>query len=524
MHAADVKDRDTIYVNTNIPASLPPVPKQPIRTPATVSVTYAEPILENPSEWQLSIVRFTCPTALVPIFIARPQGGGGAIPFAFRGLATFGSNLITGVPSTAGISAGMGINNGSPAFTSTVTAVSSTTVQMLAVWPGATGIQTFNVYTLIPLQTNPNAMIYSVSLKALGGPVRQAFIPWFPDFTPDIAPVPTLPLDPNTGLPSVPNPETHPEEYNKFLVDNVLYYSCTAYRHFLNAINLAFAAAFAVASLDPGWPVGATFPPYMTFNTATEQFSLTAQDAYDYLPSPGPAQIFFNCALWDFFRPTLHGIESICHGPADPDYGADVQLLISNYGFGTTLSQIPNPTAPPGTSGLILSQEFPALQLWSDLAGISITAQGIPLATEYAPATSASTVAGAGGDAIVTDYFPVPTGAGFDTRTEITYVPSGEYRLSDMIGTSSISRLGLAVYWSDVAGNRFPLYVSSVPCNVKIMFRRKAHGHEFSAPIKSIGPPMEGGCGVCLSGGCEYCSSESGGARPRKSLFASKRR
>mgnify|MGYP003332799847 FL=1 len=78
---------------------------------------------------------------------------------------------------------------------------------------------------------------------------------------------------------------------------------------------------------------------------------------------------------------------------------------------------------------------------------------------------------------IVTD-FVVPFSATNNYLPDITYTPTGEYRLVDMYGTSPSNQIDIQVYWRDQYGSLHPFYVGSgCSGSLKVMFRRKDYNN-----------------------------------------------
>lgn len=430
---------DHIYLNMCLPQGRPLVASAPLGTlpwaAASYSGSYSEPILKDPSEWHLSIVRFNIPTSLIPICFVAPQGG----------------------------------------------------------------------------QGNVNLLNYSVSLQAPGGPIRQAFLSWTSEFSATVAPAPTGP---------VPNPLTSPAAYTAFSTTpatTLQYYSVYSYQHFINLINAAFAAAFTAASADAGWPVAATFPPFMTFDSSTSLITLTAQTAYD-SKALAPIGVYMNSELMEFFQGTFftisNGFQGLPPGPVSPTTGSDYKLLIYDTG-NNSVPNIPNPGAV-AQAGFAMRQEFPALALWTDFKGISFQTGVTPVNVEYPAPNGTGTVTG-GSIPVITDFYPA-TSIGTDVRSQITYVPAGEYRLSDLISTAPLSKLDFKIYWQDQFDNYFPVFCTHNTCvNAKLMFRKKGYSDPPRIPSGSSSSSsafggsllMGGACEKCLKGGCSSCGGRS---------------
>jgi hypothetical protein len=337
-------------------------------------------------------------------------------------------------------------------------------------------------------QANINLTNYSVTLQAPSGLQSQQYLVW----TPEDASV-ALPVGP------VPNPITTPSAYSGFQSVNLRYYSLYSYQHFVDVINMALAASFAVVSADVTWPAGATYPPYMTFDSSSGLITITVQTAYT---SAGVA-LYFNSELMEFFQSTFqtifNGFSGVPPGPVIAA-GTDYQIRLKNNG-NNSVANIPNPGAV-ALAGYAMRQEFAALQLWTDFATLAFMTGSVAVSPEFAPATKSSTTT-SGGIPIISDFQPVTSGNGTDLRTSITYVPQSEYRLVDLIGGSPMKTFDLQVFWGDSFGNYFPIFVSHNLCvSAKIMFRRHLKKHKIPLSVTHA----KGGCAMCANGGCTSCS------------------
>jgi hypothetical protein len=74
---------------------------------------------------------------------------------------------------------------------------------------------------------------------------------------------------------------------------------------------------------------------------------------------------------------------------------------------------------------------------------------------------------------ILTDFEPLLSAAG-NSRSELQYFPQGPYRLLDLIGTSPLTKVDLSVYWEDKNDNLYPLYIfTGQSVSVKLLFIKK---------------------------------------------------
>ena len=78
---------------------------------------------------------------------------------------------------------------------------------------------------------------------------------------------------------------------------------------------------------------------------------------------------------------------------------------------------------------------------------------------------------------VVTD-FVVAMSATSGYQPDVTYVPSGEYRLVDMYGTSPCKQVDISVFWKDVYGINHPFLLGSgCSGSLKVLFRRKDYNN-----------------------------------------------
>lgn len=78
---------------------------------------------------------------------------------------------------------------------------------------------------------------------------------------------------------------------------------------------------------------------------------------------------------------------------------------------------------------------------------------------------------------IISD-FAIPFSAGNTYVPDITYQPSGEYRLIDLYGESPAKQIDISVYWRDQYGLLHPFLVGSgCSGSLKIMFRAKNYNN-----------------------------------------------
>ena len=134
----------------------------------------------------------------------------------------------------------------------------------------------------------------------------------------------------------------------------------------------------------------------------------------------------------------------------------------------------------------VLSQDYPTTPLWSPVTSIVFTTGMMPICSEL---TGIPVVYGTGavnfnqGDnakfvSILTD-IEVPLIRGDEFKPQIFYEPKAEYRLIDLQSNNPVNSIEINVFWRDQFGNLHQFYLDT-GCNatLKIMFRKK----EFNTP------------------------------------------
>ena len=104
--------------------------------------------------------------------------------------------------------------------------------------------------------------------------------------------------------------------------------------------------------------------------------------------------------------------------------------------------------------------EVSSIDAWNPVASIVFTSNTLPIVpSQTSPAklyNSSSNGLSSSGVANITNIisdFEIPISASNQYRSEITYVPQGEYRLIDMYSNQDIFKLDLNVYWKNKLGD-----------------------------------------------------------------------
>lgn len=293
--------------------------------------------------------------------------------------------------------------------------------------------------------TDPNQLIYAVVLTHNDTSSGPAFLQFQPGC---IACQPKIPVF------SAQNPRQDPTDS---------YYFVFSYQAFLDMINVALATAYTNLP-DKG---ATTQPPYMTYDAATDLFSLWAEQTYFGNADPFDGSntlVWFNRYLYNFF-PSFQFVSDV----ASPSTAYAVHIKNNRNN---------TPAAPAGYYQMV--QEYSSAFAWNDLQAISFRSNNIPVLFENQTGISPGGASLQGSFssnqiAFITDFEPLNSANPGNFRESIQYFPPGEYRLTDLIGTSPLSTIDIQVYWTDKRGTIHPVFIlPGQLITLKILFRKKS--------------------------------------------------
>jgi hypothetical protein len=340
-----------------------------------------------------------------------------------------------------------------------------------------------NIYYNLTLVNNSSVSVPANYVQTLAGNILSDPSQWYCSiirFSIDGSALPIFVFQPDTYYVSISfgtYNATYPVEYIPYVPANLspegpVVYS---YQAFLQMINAALLAAFTDAAANAfNWPGGASAAPYMLLNPANGLISLYAQEAYD-STATAPIQICFNNALFYFFDNFL----SQFNGEDRADK-KDYQIIVQDL-YGSNTSELDS-SIPSGYYRM--SQEYPDPGHWVDQSSIVFESNTIGAYPEYTPTSNTSTTLLTGnnqaGQGIsttnqLTDFIPaVPSGDYAQWRGQITYYPSSQYRLFDLVG-SDLRQLDVSIRWRDKQSNLWQLYIPAFQCvTIKFGFFKKS--------------------------------------------------
>lgn len=358
---------DQVYYNVLI--SNTPTGKDYQSIPAEYSETRTIPVIDKPTDYYLSVVRFSVPMNNVPIFIFQTENG-----------------------ST---------------------------------------------------QTDPNLGSYSVCLTDSGGNNSQQKLTFYPSQ-----------LYVNVPPPPSQNPPTYTQALSP-------YYYVFDISHMLDMINVALVQAEAALP-----PVAGRDPPFFVYDATTKLVSLKAQEAYYDTFSPGAVRIWANIPILRFVS------EIPIVSVTELAVAFEKQFYFKVYNTGNNSD---------GTI-LTMTQETPSLSLWNDVTSVVFTTGRIPINQEAVPVeanTSDFMVKSQQGipncRPVLTD-FEIIAQDDANLRTTLQYVPTGPYRLVDLMSDMPLRALDVQVWWQDRSNQLHKITIGAGQhLTMKLLFVKKEY-------------------------------------------------
>lgn len=247
--------------------------------------------------------------------------------------------------------------------------------------------------------------------------------------------------------------ETHTFPQTEFFSNTSGYHGVWSYQNMIDAINSAFTVAFNNIPLARRGVIGINNPPYMIYNETTKLFSLIAEAGY-VSSNPTPCNILFNPRLYFGFFDYFEVVD---------DANEYMRLLIKDNRNGNydNVNMI-----------YTMTQEQPSLYLWNDLRDLVIISNQIPIRSENVATLNAS-----GRPVslnILTDFEPLFGNTDID-RGVISYLPTAEYKMTDLISDVPLNRLDFNIFWQTKRQQLFPMMISpNTSITLKVLFRKKS--------------------------------------------------
>lgn len=116
---------------------------------------------------------------------------------------------------------------------------------------------------------------------------------------------------------------------------------------------------------------------------------------------------------------------------------------------------------------------------WTPVSSIYLSTHAIPVNTSMtgAPEFSGDNIVSSSSsnqDSLLTD-FSLALQKGNEWQGQLYYIPSNEYRLFDLLGSTPLKTLNINIYWKSKLGFSYPFLMNyGSSCSIKIMFRKKS--------------------------------------------------
>lgn len=313
--------------------------------------------------------------------------------------------------------------------------------------------------------SNLNLTTYSITMD-WDNPVfpfqsftQQTFLTFIPQNKQAIIPAP--PSQTNNGL---QNNETG-------------YYDIYNYQYWIQLVNNTFQQCYNGLNaqvVGAGLALPSAFAPVMSWDTQGNIAILNADQAgYDDTAS-NYISIYFNPSLFNLFSSFPFIVESTDVVPN----GKNARIIMSGFGGANV---VPFPPVAPVYTALQIVQEYSTIALWTPITSIVFTSNTLPIVANQVSAPllffNGKRFQSGGNNSniaqIITD-FVANDGI---YKPSITYIPSAQYRLVNLVGNSPLYNLDIEVFYKNRVGEFIPVRLGSGgTATIKILFTRKGTG------------------------------------------------
>ena len=255
------------------------------------------------------------------------------------------------------------------------------------------------------------------------------------------------------------------------------YYNLNSFQSFIEIINTAFSnALIGLKALVPG--IAPARQPFIQIDQQAFCYIYSDQGYYDSSLGIGNyIEIFFDEGLYNYLSSFQYDY-----------FGSGIlNIPFARYRLRVVGSPL---FAPQNTysitdgfgnyTALVSFQDFVATQSWCPVAGLLFRSQILPVKpsltgvpTIYGGLNQNQQVASSNVVLQLTDLV-VNNNDGKQYKPGVLYVPTAEYRLISLFGTTPLYTIDIEVQWVDNFGNTYPLLLApGATATMKILFRRK---------------------------------------------------
>jgi hypothetical protein len=256
-------------------------------------------------------------------------------------------------------------------------------------------------------------------------------------------------------------------------------YWCYSYDTFVSMVNVAIAAAYAAfRAANPAAPQAvANQAPFLIYDAPTQLFSWVWHNSWATAPPAtfpypaGTAKVFLNYTLlsvFDGFRILLVGGRTDV--PINNDQADYVFEELGDNGF---------VGVPALANTSVTQQSFVCVDLLATIRRVVVTTSSLPIVSEAVPGSSpiAGLISGANVAStlpILTDFVP-QIDLSNDVRSIVYYVPTAQYRLTNLISDLPLYRVQLSFWWQATDGTLSPIVLSrNQQASAKLAFFKKS--------------------------------------------------
>jgi hypothetical protein len=224
-----------------------------------------------------------------------------------------------------------------------------------------------------------------------------------------------------------------------------------SYQEFADMMNIAFSTAYTtLKAAKPAAPP--TEAPFVTYDGVTKLYTLNAEKLYD--ETTNTIAIQMNYDLYSVVT-SWEGARNLIPPPYINEKFMRIQVK-DNFNNSATIG---------GKAYFTFQQEYTTLALLNSFVSIVFESDSIPVESELLPAQVNNT------RQIITDFEPLD---GVNDHQSFQFYPQGPLRYYSLKSAYPLSRIDLRVYWTDRAGNEYPILINREEVlTVKLAFRRK---------------------------------------------------
>jgi hypothetical protein len=311
-------------------------------------------------------------------------------------------------------------------------------------------------------QSDRNLTVYSITLD-WNNPVapfqsftQQTFLEYSPQNQQAIIPAP----------PSQTN--------NKLQNNSTGYYDIFNYQYWILLINQTFQKCYNDLNTQvvaAGLALPSAFAPIMNWDTQQNVAILNADSAGYNDTTSNYITIYFNPSMFNLFSSFPFIIESADVVPN----GKNARIIMSGFG-GANL--VPYPPVAPLYTALQIVQEYSTLALWTPITSIVFTSNTLPIVANQVSApllfNNGKRFSSGGNNSniaqVITDF--IVDGGVY--KPSISYVPSAQYRLVNLVGNTPLYNIDVEVFYRNRVGELIPFRLGTGgTATVKILFTRK---------------------------------------------------